>query len=138
MFQLVYISKAKKRHTELELAKMMNKFRQRNVAKGITGLLLYDGRGTFIQLLEGKKEEVRALFEVISNDPRHERINKLHEQSVPERVFSHWKMGFKLLNNKKMCDEEGFSEFLSQEDSYAFLQSHPDFSVQLLCYFKTC
>ncbi|MBQ4813929.1 BLUF domain-containing protein [Pseudoalteromonas luteoviolacea] len=138
MFQLVYISKAKKRHTELELAKMMNKFRQRNVANGITGLLLYDGRGTFIQLLEGKKEEVRALFEVISKDPRHERINKLHEQAVPERVFAHWKMGFKCLNSKKMRNEDGFSEFLTQDDKYAFLQSHPEFSVQLLCYFKTC
>ncbi|KZN40598.1 BLUF domain-containing protein [Pseudoalteromonas luteoviolacea] len=138
MFQLVYISKAKKRFTEQELLKMMSQFRQRNAANGITGLLLYDGKGTFVQLLEGEAASVSALYACICRDPRHERVNKLHEQYVEQRLFAQWQMGFRCVESCDIDKHEGMSEFLNQQDSYGYLEHNPEFSIQLLHYFKQC
>ncbi|MDK1290592.1 BLUF domain-containing protein [Pseudoalteromonas umbrosa] len=138
MFQLVYISKAKNRLGEPELLKMMANFRARNTANEITGLLLYDGKGTFIQLLEGEVDAVQALYSCICQDPRHERINKLHEQTVEKRMFAQWQMGFKRLDKCDVIEQEGMSEFLNQEDGFDYLQHHPEFSIQLLHYFRQC
>ncbi|WP_063366188.1 BLUF domain-containing protein [Pseudoalteromonas luteoviolacea] len=138
MFQLVYISKAKNRLSEPDLLKMMASFRSRNTTNGITGLLLYDGKGTFIQLLEGELNAVQDLYSCICKDPRHERINKLHEQTVEKRLFAQWQMGFKRLDTCDIVEHEGLSEFLNQENGFDYLKQNPEFSIQLLHYFRQC
>ena len=46
-----------------------------------------------MQVLEGGRDEVNALYDTIVRDPRHERIVLLHYEEVPERHFAGWTMG---------------------------------------------
>ncbi|MFT6991767.1 MAG: hypothetical protein ACJASL_003761 [Paraglaciecola sp.] len=82
MIELVYVSKAQKRFNPDELKQMLSVFRKNNQAQEITGLFLYDGYGTFIQVLEGHSNVVLPVYEKISNDTRHSRINLLGENGM--------------------------------------------------------
>ena len=66
LIELVYVSKAGKRLNQDELEGILSKARKNNTDTDITGLLLYDGYGTFIQVLEGPEPAVENLFEKIS------------------------------------------------------------------------
>lgn len=50
--------------------------RSRNPAIGITGILCYSG-DTFIQVLEGGRDEVCELYNAIIGDPRHTHVRLL-------------------------------------------------------------
>jgi hypothetical protein len=136
MIELVYVSKAQKRFNSDELKKMLSVFRKNNQAKEITGLFLYDGYGTFIQVLEGHSNVVKPLYEKISNDTRHSRVNLLGENEIQERSFPDWRMGFKNLEQSPITQLEGYSNFLQQSDRPSYLVQQPKFAIELLEYFK--
>ena len=76
-----------------ELADILRVARVNNAAQGITGaLLLYDG--WFAQVLEGPEAAVRALFERIAEDKRHNGVELLDEGPVEKRVFERWAMAY--------------------------------------------
>ncbi|MBN8928284.1 MAG: hypothetical protein BGO51_19300 [Rhodospirillales bacterium 69-11] len=60
-----------------------------NSRRRITGALLYDGE-RFAQVLEGRREDVDAVFHEISHDPRHERVTVIQRESVRRRAFARW------------------------------------------------
>jgi hypothetical protein len=62
-----------------------------NPARGITGLLLYNGRN-FLQLIEGEEEELVALMLKITEDPRHSGISLLDRRSIEQRTCPDWAM----------------------------------------------
>ncbi|MFM7347960.1 MAG: BLUF domain-containing protein [Erythrobacter sp.] len=62
-----------------------------NPARGITGLLLFNGRN-FLQLLEGEAEEVAALMDRITADPRHSGVSVLDRRTIAERACPNWAM----------------------------------------------
>ena len=62
-----------------------------NAARGVTGLLLYNGRN-FLQLLEGDESELVSLMVKISHDPRHTGISMIDRKMVDERVCPNWAM----------------------------------------------
>ena len=62
-----------------------------NPARGITGLLLFNGRN-FLQLLEGEECEVAALMETITADPRHSGVSVLDRRSIAARACPDWAM----------------------------------------------
>ena len=53
-------------------------------------MLVYDN--WFAQTLEGPEATVRALFERIRRDPRHDTVEVRGEGLVAERVFARWAM----------------------------------------------
>jgi hypothetical protein len=63
-----------------------------NPAKGITGILCHNER-LFMQVLEGGRDQVNALFAKISRDPRHTDVILLHYEEIVERRYSCWTMG---------------------------------------------
>jgi len=65
--------------------------RSQNKKADITGALLISG-DWFVQALEGDEPAVKALYDHISKDRRHERVSVIDEQDVEERVFSRWSM----------------------------------------------
>ena len=85
MVELIYISRATERFDEEELTKILNSARTNNQKNHITGLLLYDGRGTFIQALEGPESEIENLFDVIKADTRHTNVNKIGLRHIETR-----------------------------------------------------
>ena len=66
--------------------------RERNPARGITGLLCVSV-GVFIQVLEGGRDEVCELFNAIISDPRHEHVRLLTYEEIRQRKFGAWTMG---------------------------------------------
>lgn len=67
--------------------------REYNSQKNITGCLLFSNN-IFLQLLEGKKEDVKNLYHSIKKDKRHSNITLLIEQEVNERMFPDWSLAF--------------------------------------------
>lgn len=71
---------------------IMTKSRANNPSRGVTGVLCCCGK-IFLQVLEGGRVEVNALYNKISNDPRHKDVTVLSYEEIEERNFSHWSMG---------------------------------------------
>lgn len=58
----------------------------------VSGLLHYDG-DHFLQVIEGGRVEVSALYHRIARDTRHSNIIMLSCHDVQERMFPAWSMG---------------------------------------------
>lgn len=118
-YQLVYYSDATKAFQPDDLVALLNVSIKNNQSQGITGCLLY-GKGKFIQLLEGPEEKVKALYEKISVDPRHDNIQLVTEMLVNDKLFPDWSMGFKRVDDDEMqtqgwadCSKWIYSEFVT-------------------------
>ena len=59
----------------------------------ITGCLIYHN-DNFVQIIEGKKDDVLNLYKGIMKDDRHHSINLLWENEINERFFDDWNMAF--------------------------------------------
>jgi len=86
----LYISTAPSlSHEEVEA--ILSSSARNNPARGITGLLLYNGRN-FLQLLEGEEVELIDLMVHISHDPRHVGVSMLDRKGIERRSCPDWAM----------------------------------------------
>lgn len=111
IYQLVYISAAKHDFSEDELQELLIKARENNQQLEISGMLLFH-QGSFIQALEGPKENVENLYEKIGQDNRHTETVVLFRGDLDERNFDGWSMGFYRSNQSSKQNLEGFHRFL--------------------------
>ncbi|MEP3422555.1 MAG: BLUF domain-containing protein [Erythrobacter sp.] len=88
--QYLYISTAPSL-TRDDVAAILDSSARNNPARGITGLLLYNGRN-FLQLLEGEGAELDALMKRIGQDRRHTGVSLLNKAAVSERACPQWAM----------------------------------------------
>ncbi len=108
LYQLIYQSKATKKLTDADLAQLLEKARVFNQQYQISGILLY-GHGSFLQMLEGDDDVVRALYYLrIANDPLHTNVRVLKEGEVPNRLFDRWAMAFRPLDSNLFADIRGY------------------------------
>ncbi|TDN38130.1 BLUF domain-containing protein [Hymenobacter sp. UV11] len=78
-----------------ELAELLRQARAYNQNRRLTGLLLYAAdTKEFVQVLEGPRDEIDALYERIARDARHKHAFVLHEGPAKGRMFPDWRMGF--------------------------------------------
>ena len=91
LFRVMYISRARRRMINGELADLLAGARERNQTHGITGLLIFDS-GYFAQVLEGPKASIEALLANITDDPRHEEYFLVSSGAVENRYFDGWDM----------------------------------------------
>lgn len=116
MKHLVYVSQARAPMTDEELRELLEHSRKRNLADGITGLLIYRyspefSRGNFLQVLEGPAAALDDVWERISKDRRHHTIVVLEESGdPPERMFADWSMGFKNVQDDDLRGVTGFAD----------------------------
>ncbi len=94
LYQLVYMSAAAPELTKDALIDILAAAQKNNAKRGITGLLLHSD-GNVIQVIEGQKEDVEALYSKIENDSRHENPMVLYRKAITERDFPEFKMGFR-------------------------------------------
>ena len=66
--------------------------RAKNPALGITGVLCHGGE-VFMQVLEGGRGPVNALYNTIVRDQRHHDVMLLSYDEIAERRFGGWTMG---------------------------------------------
>ena len=62
---------------------------QKNKSLDVTGVLFFENNH-FFQIIEGKEENLRPLYDTIEQDQRHCRITKLLDQPVSARTFNEW------------------------------------------------
>ena len=74
------------------LDQILEQSRRNNPKRGITGLLCFTSN-TFVQVLEGGREEVCDLFNSIVRDSRHRDVRILAYDEIAERSFGNWTMG---------------------------------------------
>ena len=78
MFALVYTSQAIAPFDEPAIVELALKAAAKNERLGVTGFLNYDSVfETFFQFLEGEKETVTQLMQVIECDPRHRVLSQV-------------------------------------------------------------
>ncbi|MEZ4701364.1 MAG: BLUF domain-containing protein [Rhodothermales bacterium] len=113
---LIYASTATHEMSDRELNEILAVARDRNTELDITGLLLY-ADGNFIQILEGDRDRVDALYEHIATDPRHYGAVRLMRRNTGQRHFSDWRMGFKTISANEFEERvPGFSSILHSAD----------------------
>ena len=94
LVRLLYASRAAESVHADTLAAILKVSKEHNHAVGVTGVLCHCANSkVFMQVLEGGRSQVSALYNRISQDPRHRDIILLSYEEVAERSFSGWAMG---------------------------------------------
>ncbi len=92
LVRLMYVSRAADSVNQNELVAILKKSKANNIGVGVTGVLCFSA-GIFLQVLEGGRSPVSALYNKIANDPRHHDVVLLSYEEVAERSFAGWSMG---------------------------------------------
>jgi len=92
VYTLLYLSQASANIQKSDIEEIVSQAQNYNGKNGISGYLLYD-KGYFLQLLEGKKEDVDTLMQKITLDKRHTDITAIMKGYRKTRLFVNWSMG---------------------------------------------
>jgi hypothetical protein len=65
---------------------------EHNKRNGITGILCCSSR-VYMQVLEGERTIINALYGKLMGDPRHKDLTLLAYEEIEERSFGKWTMG---------------------------------------------
>lgn len=94
LVRLMYASRAVGALDQEELVSILRRSKANNPAQGITGVLCFCfAERIFIQVLEGGRAAVNALYRRILADTRHTDAVLLHYEEIDERRFAGWSMG---------------------------------------------
>jgi hypothetical protein len=92
LVRCLYASRASTPITPAMLDAICDTSRRNNPPQGITGLLCVS-EDVFIQVLEGGRDEVCTLYNIIIGDKRHQGVRLLAYDEISERQFGAWTMG---------------------------------------------
>lgn len=118
MIRLVYISQTVKPFSTDELMALLRECRDSNVKNDLTGVLLYCNE-CFIQVLEGKEEDINRTFALIKKDKRHKNVTELDRSYISEPQFKDWTMGFEEMDESQLSqfNIKGLNKFFSGQNS---------------------
>ena len=91
LLRLTYASQLAAGRDQRDIDAIVEGSRSANRARGITGVLSFDG-SKIIQILEGPEAEVDALFAKIRTDPRHQGVVDLSRTEIDAVHFEDWGM----------------------------------------------
>ena len=92
LVRLMYASRAAEGLKPEALSAILKKSAAANPKHGITGVLCFSS-GVLLQVLEGGRSQVSALYNRIAADPRHHDVVLLSYEEIAERRFAGWAMG---------------------------------------------
>ncbi|MTI08887.1 BLUF domain-containing protein [Curvivirga aplysinae] len=90
--RLIYVSDLNA-DVSFEAEQMLSSARKLNKSNFVTGALWFTG-AQFIQVLEGGRHAVSETYHRIAKDTRHQNIELVSCNTVDERIFQDWSMGF--------------------------------------------
>jgi hypothetical protein len=92
IFQLAYLSERHEHVSDLDIVDgIVLPAITKNRSLGVTGCLWFD-QNHFFQVLEGARDAIEALFEVIARDARHATVTLLLTEETGERRFERFGM----------------------------------------------
>lgn len=74
-----------------EVGRILVQSRRNNQRQRLVGGL-YFADGCFFQVLEGRREDVEALYARLEQDPRHQELQVLERREIPAPAFRGWAM----------------------------------------------
>lgn len=92
LVRLMYASRATDAVDHEALLGILRQSKAGNANLGITGVLCFS-EGIFLQVLEGGRMQVNALYNRIAADKRHRDVVLLTYEEIGERSFAGWSMG---------------------------------------------
>ena len=111
LVRLLYASRSEREIDDALVASILEISQKHNAEHGITGILCtYSQGNVFLQVLEGGRAAVNALYGNIVRDPRHRDVTLLDYAEIPERRFASWRMGSVNLNRVNLGSILRFSE----------------------------
>jgi hypothetical protein len=138
MYRLIYTSHTPRVLPPNELEGILNGARRNNLRDEITGMLIYH-EGSVLQLLEGPDAAVKACFQRILRDRRHERCTRIIEESAASRIFSDWRMAYEDYGALSGVQQKQFvrlKDFASRYKEEA-LVGHPAASAIVLAFLSS-
>ena len=92
LYTFVNCSRAAEGVDEAEVARLVDSAQRRNLACGITGVLVF-GSGIFFQWIEGPADQIQRLIASLHGDPRHYDVVSLDwSEDNRERLYPNWEM----------------------------------------------
>ncbi len=89
--RLLYVSKPVSPITTYVTASLLENSRVSNKKSEITGVLC-QGTGIYMQVLEGERSAINALYSRIIADTRHHQVELLSFEEVDQRQYGQWSM----------------------------------------------
>ena len=89
--RMIYISTAVGPVTTAVTGTILRSAQMHNAANGITGVLC-QGQGIYVQVLEGERSQVDALFARILLDKRHHNVTLRQQTDISHRRYGKWAM----------------------------------------------
>ncbi len=89
--QMLYISTAVGPITTAVTGTILRSAQLHNPANGITGVLC-QGQGVYLQVLEGERSQVEALYARILTDKRHQDVALRQHENIRARRYGRWAM----------------------------------------------
>lgn len=102
LHQIIYISRLADPDEAL-VKNILEAALRHNPRNDVSGMMLY-AEGDVIQVLEGPRDKVTALFEKIKRDPRHGNVFVVLDEAVRSRHFPDWSMGYKKIMQPDRAD----------------------------------
>jgi hypothetical protein len=120
MIRVTYLSRSAEPLSADALLTLLSQCHRNNTARGLTGMLLF-GNGTFLQSIEGDEVAVDALLDRIAVDPRHTALKILRRETITNRQFADWSMGFERVTDVTLAGTPGLRDFRLRNFNPEFL-----------------
>lgn len=92
LVRLLYASRSVTPVQCSEVQEIMRQSHAHNPHNGITGILCHTDK-VYMQVLEGGRGQINALYARILKDARHVDVTLLHYEEIAERRYAGWTMG---------------------------------------------
>jgi hypothetical protein len=113
--RMLYISTAVGPITTAVTGTILRSAQAHNAANGITGVLC-QGRGVYLQVLEGERSKVDALYARITLDKRHHQVVLHQQEDISRRRYGKWAMAH--VDMGHLTEEEAAHQHAPAFDPY--------------------
>ena len=110
LINLIYTSKAVRPMSSDDFLRLLTPARENNHRQQINGMLLHQ-RQAFLQVLEGRKTVIEALFRSIVNDKRHTDVTLLLKRPIAVREYADWDLKFVDLDTINLSKVKGYTTY---------------------------
>ena len=131
MIRITYLSQATDNFSSIDLINLLEQCHLNNPKRGLTGLLIF-GNDTFLQTIEGEENIVEELVKKIAKDKRHIKFQILSRQSIENRQYSDWAMGFEKLTEQTIAEVSKLKNFMLSDFNPEYLSSNVSVVESLL------
>jgi len=93
LVRLTYVSRSTNKIDGAGFKAILEHAQRQNTRRGITGMLCFNS-DLFLQVIEGSRPVINALYARLVVDPRHTDVQLVELVEIPRRSWGQWSMGY--------------------------------------------